>query len=83
MTALDLALVSPKNLTPTQRERYEGAFRSENEAMKKAQLSGEALVRWNYQRYVSNYLRCVAGVDRNIGRLLDFLDASGLAKIRS
>ncbi len=80
MTALDLALVSPKNLTPTQRERYEGAFRSENEAMKKAQLSGEALVRWNYQRYVSNYLRCVAGVDRNIGRLLDFLDASGLAK---
>jgi arylsulfatase A-like enzyme len=41
-------------------------------------LSGAALKRWNYQRYIKDYLRCVAAIDENVGRLLDFLDASGL-----
>ena len=34
---------------------------------------------WVYQRYIKDYLRCVASVDENLGRLLDYLDASGLA----
>jgi arylsulfatase A-like enzyme len=38
------------------------------------------LVRWKYQRYVKDYLRCVASVDDNIGRLLDYLDDAGLAQ---
>ncbi|MBL8730414.1 MAG: DUF4976 domain-containing protein, partial [Planctomycetes bacterium] len=37
--------------------------------------TGVERVRWQYQRYVKNYLRCVAGVDRSVGRLLDWLDA--------
>ena len=36
-------------------------------------------MRWKYQRYMKNYLRCVAGVDRNVGRVLDRLDEAGLA----
>ncbi|WP_420111994.1 sulfatase [Pseudactinotalea sp.] len=35
---------------------------------------------WFYQRYIGDYLRCVAGVDRTTGRLLDHLDASGQAQ---
>ena len=42
-------------------------------------LSGQALKKWKYQRYMKDYLRCVASVDDNVGRLLDFLDAEGLA----
>ncbi|MGH2557996.1 MAG: sulfatase family protein [Thermomicrobiales bacterium] len=33
---------------------------------------------WKYQRYIKDYLRCVAAVDDNVGRLLDYLDAAGL-----
>jgi arylsulfatase A-like enzyme len=51
-----------------------------NEAFKKANLEGKELVRWKYQRYMKDYLRCIASVDDNIGRVLDYLDESGLAK---
>ena len=30
-------------------------------------LSGKDLVRWKYQRYAKNYLRCVKGVDESVG----------------
>jgi arylsulfatase A-like enzyme len=43
-------------------------------------LTGEALVRWKYQRYMQDYLATVQSLDDNIGRLLDFLDQSGLAR---
>ncbi|MHC4624872.1 MAG: sulfatase/phosphatase domain-containing protein [Planctomycetota bacterium] len=42
-------------------------------------LSGDALKHWKYQRYMQDYLRCVASIDDNVGRLLDYLDESGLA----
>jgi arylsulfatase A-like enzyme len=41
-------------------------------------LTGEALKKWKYQHYIKDYLRCIASVDDNVGRLLDYLDASGL-----
>ena len=43
------------------------------------ELAGEALKKWKYQRYMRDYLACVASVDENIGRLLDWLDRNGLA----
>jgi len=43
-------------------------------------LSPEALKKWKYQRYMQDYLACVASVDDNVGRLLDYLDESGLAR---
>ncbi|KAA3656272.1 MAG: DUF4976 domain-containing protein [Chloroflexi bacterium] len=41
-------------------------------------LSPKDRKRWMYQRYIKDYLRCVASVDDNVGRLLDYLDAEGL-----
>jgi arylsulfatase A-like enzyme len=43
-------------------------------------LTGEPLVRWKYQRYMKDYLATIQSVDDNVGRLLSFLDANGLAK---
>ncbi|MFB3827044.1 MAG: sulfatase [Bryobacteraceae bacterium] len=43
-------------------------------------LKGDALRKWAYQYYIKDYLRCIASVDDNVGRMLDFLDAEGLAK---
>ena len=35
---------------------------------------------WKYQRYIKDYLRVVASIDDNVGRLLDTLDAEGLTE---
>jgi arylsulfatase A-like enzyme len=43
-------------------------------------LKGNALRKWAYQLYIKDYLRCVASVDDNVGRLLDYLDAEGLTR---
>jgi arylsulfatase A-like enzyme len=43
-------------------------------------LKGQELKEWKYQRYIKDYLRCVASVDDNVGRLLDYLDTSGLTE---
>ena len=36
--------------------------------------------RAGYQKFVKDYLRTVAGIDENVGRLLDYLDREGLAE---
>ena len=36
-------------------------------------------ISWRYQRYIKDYLRVVASIDDNVGRLLDRLDEDGLA----
>jgi len=45
-----------------------------------AGLTGRALDKWKYQRFIKDYLRCIASVDENVGRVLDYLDRSGLAR---
>jgi arylsulfatase A-like enzyme len=42
-------------------------------------LSAAELKKWKYQRYIKDYLACVASVDDNVGRVLDYLDAEGIA----
>ena len=59
---------------------WDAAYGRKNKAFLKANLTGRALVRWKYQRYIKDYLRCIASVDKNIGRVLRYLDAEGLAK---
>ncbi len=38
------------------------------------------LRKWAYQRYIKDYLRVIASVDDNVGRVLDYLDADGLTE---
>jgi arylsulfatase A-like enzyme len=45
-----------------------------------AGLDAAALKKWKFQRYMQDYLACIAAVDDNIGRFLNFLDQKGLAK---
>ena len=44
------------------------------------ELPENELRKWAYQRYIKDYLRVVASVDDNIGRLLDYLEQEGLAE---
>ncbi len=41
-------------------------------------LSPQQFKRWAYQRYIKDYLRCVASIDDNVGRMLDYLAVAGL-----
>jgi arylsulfatase A-like enzyme len=43
-------------------------------------LSAAELKKWKYERYLRDYLACVGSVDDSVGRLLDYLDQSGLAE---
>ncbi len=76
----DLKLVPQRGLTETQTGLWNKAYAAKNRAFEEAHLQGDDLVRWKYQRYIKDYLRCIASVDDNVGRLLDYLDESGLAK---
>jgi len=76
----DLKLKAPKNLTPEQRKAWDAAYEPKNEAFRKADPKGKDLIRWKYQRYIKDYLRCIASVDDNLGRVLAYLDESGLAE---
>ena len=40
-------------------------------------LDPEAEALWKYQRFMEDYLACVASVDDNVGRVLDWLDDRG------
>ncbi len=66
-------------LDPEQKAMWDAAYEPKNAAMKKMDLHGRDLVRWKYQRYMKDYLRCVQAVDDEVGRVLRWLDAQGLA----
>ncbi len=65
--------------TDRQRAEWQAAYAAENEGFLATNPAGTDLVRWKYQRYLGDYLRCIESVDDNVGRLLDYLDKNDLA----
>jgi arylsulfatase A-like enzyme len=80
MTPYDLKLTPPRGLNAEQLAVWNAAYAPKNKAFEESNLQGKDLIRWKYQRYMKDYLRCVASVDDNVGRVLDYLDESGLAR---
>jgi len=78
LTRRDLKLEPPAGLEPSERQQWLNAKPMEVEVDGKV-LAGTDLVRWKYQRFMQDYLACVQGVDDGVGRVLDWLDAEGLA----
>jgi arylsulfatase A-like enzyme len=66
--------------TDSQRQLWDEKWKSRNEEFANAKLEGQALVRWKYQRYVKNYLRCIKGVDESVGRIVDWLKENDLSE---
>lgn len=83
MTRRDLKLTPPPGLTGADLTAWLGekpdTVTIERDG-KPVTLTGEALGRWKYQRYMQDYLATIQSVDDNVGRLLKFLDTSGLSK---
>lgn len=76
----DLKLVKQRSLNEEQHAVWDKAYGPKNKAFAEANLEGKDLVRWKYQRYAKDYLRCIDSVDDNVGRVLDYLDETGLAE---
>lgn len=82
MNLKDLKLDPPAALTAEQRKAWDAYYEPRNRkflnAVVRGELSGRDLVSWKYQRYMHDYLACVASVDESVGRLLDYLKEAGL-----
>jgi arylsulfatase A-like enzyme len=83
LTRRDLKLEPPAGLSDEERTRWL-AVKPDPVTITRdgnaVTLTGEALARWKYQRYMRDYLATIQSVDDNVGRLLAFLDQGGLAR---
>jgi len=66
-------------LSPDQKETWEKMMKVEYEEFSKIKNKNERK-KWQFQRYMEDYLRCIKSVDDNVGKVLDFLKESGLDK---
>ncbi len=84
LTRRDLKLKPPAGLKGPQANQWLNVKPMEVEITgsdgKQQTLTGDALLRWKYQRYMQDYLACVQGVDDGVGRVLDYLDRNDLSK---
>ena len=66
-------------LNPTQKTHFNAVYDLINAEFIKAypRMTDQDKMRWKYQRYMEDYLRCVAAVDDNVGRVIDWLQARG------
>lgn len=69
-----------QKMTDEQLASWRAHFGPKDEAFHEANLEGDDLVRWKYQRYLRNYLGCIRGVDENVATLLATLDELDLAE---
>jgi len=69
-----------RRLSPEQKKAFSGYYQKISREFEEKKLTGKALAEWKYQRYLKDYLSTANSLDRNIGKLLDYLDKSGLAK---
>ena len=75
----DSKLTVPPDLSPEQKKNWEAYYGPRNEAFLKKHLTGRALTEWKYNRFMHDYLACIKGDDDNVGRILKYLDDTGLA----
>lgn len=78
LTRRDLKLVPPADLKGPALNQWLNVKPTEVTVDDRT-LTGRDLVKWKYQRYMRDYLACVQGVDDGVGRVLDYLDQTGLA----
>jgi len=67
-------------MTPKQRDAWEAAYLDKNNDFHKAHLTGKDLAIWKGQRYLQDYMATIAAVDEGVGKILDYLEESGLDK---
>lgn len=67
-------------MNPTQRKACDEAYGKMNEEFVKKfpTMTEKEKMQWRYQRYMQDYLGCIASVDEGVGQVLDFLKQNNL-----
>ena len=72
-----------RRMTDQQKADWDAKYEPENQEfirrLKAGEMSDDAILSWKYQRYIKNYLKCIAAVDDSVGTILDYIDDQGLA----
>ncbi len=76
----DMKLETPKELKGKEKIKWEFYGAKPGEIVQPENMSSEEGKKWRYQTYIKDYLAGVKSVDDNIGRVLKYLDANGLAE---
>jgi len=87
----DTKIPEPENLLDTYQGKgaYAKQLTMSMENMDQTDLKGRSFPKgmtrdekrhWAYQIFIKDYLRCIAAVDENVGRLLDYLDKNNLTE---
>lgn len=67
-------------MSDQQKARWDAYYAETNKEYQSVKHDPKALLEWKYRRYMHEYLGTIHSMDRNIGRVLDYLDESGLAE---
>jgi arylsulfatase A-like enzyme len=60
-------------MTPDQKKAWDDYYVPRNEDFQAQHLKGKDLVRWKYQAYLKDYIKCIKAMDENVGRVLAYL----------
>jgi len=69
-----------KPLSEEQLDKWLRLYDGVNKEFQELNPSGKDLVRYKYQRYMKDYLSCIAAVDKSVGKVLDYLEANDLSE---
>ena len=62
------------------RARFKEIYAERGKILQTLRPQGKELLKYKYQWYMQDYLACIASVDENVGRVLEYLDEHDLAK---
>lgn len=69
-------------MTPEEIEVWNNAYHPKNQEFlkNKDSMTKDEILRWKYQRYLRDYLRCIKSIDDEVGRILDYLEKENLTE---
>jgi len=67
-------------MSDEQKAKWDAYYAESNKEYQSVKHDPKLLLEWKYRRYMHEYLGTVHSMDRNIGRVLDYLDEAGLAE---
>ena len=69
-----------RRLNDEQLEKWKAYYQPQIDKFMEEDPQSDDLVRFKYQRYMDDYLSCIRSVDESVGKVLDYLKESGMAK---
>lgn len=72
---------SYNRFTPEQQKAFSDYYENNvNKDFDAHHYTGDSLLKWKYERYLKDYLSVAKSLDRNIGKVLDYLEKNNLAE---